>query len=191
MEDKHLLKKLVRDQNSGSNFQTDTHLKVKELKRGGSTNRIQNGKLEKSVCLLVQDLAKPIICYQVDSIWLAREWFCKHQPICVWGRGMTRLGEVGKKWAWQSWKAATATPWPDPSVCPGRPRVSSSKPNVAFGTVTAHRIGKNYEEDWCRSDREASWYLELLIPKLLQVIKLKKSVVEKVQFSILTNFSLP
>ena len=44
MEDKHLLKKLVRDQNSGSNFQTDTHLKVKELKRGGSQNRIQNGK---------------------------------------------------------------------------------------------------------------------------------------------------
>ena len=96
----------------------------------------------------VQDLAKPIICYQVDSIWLARDWFCKHQPICVWGRGMTRLGKVGKvgkKWAWQSWKAATATPRLDPSVCPGRPRVSSSKPNVAFGTVSAHR--KNYEED--------------------------------------------
>ena len=90
------MKKLVRDQNSGSNFQTDTHLKVKELKRGGSTNRIQNGKLEKSVWLSVQDLAKPIICNQVDSIWLARDWFCKHQPICVWGRGMTRLGKVGR-----------------------------------------------------------------------------------------------
>ena len=101
------MKKLVRDQNSGSNFQTDTHLKVKELKRGGSTNRIQNGKLEKSVWLSVQDLAKPIICNQVDSIWLARDWFCKHQPICVWGRGMTRLGKVGKvgkKWAWQRWR---------------------------------------------------------------------------------------
>ena len=95
------MKKLVRDQNSGSNFQTDTHLKVKELKRGGSTNRIQNGKLEKSVWLSVQDLAKPIICNQVDSIWLARDWFCKHQPIFVWGRGMARLGKVGKKWAWQ------------------------------------------------------------------------------------------
>ena len=72
-----------------------------------------------------------------------------------------KVGKVGKKWAWQRWKAATATPQPDPSVCPGRPRVSSSKPNVAFGTVSAHRIGKNYEEDWCKSDRGASWYLKL------------------------------
>ena len=157
--------------------------------------RIEMGREHKpnskrKIWFSVQDLAKPIICYQVDSFWLARDWFCKHQPICVWGRGMTRLGEVGKKWAWQSWKAASAIPWPDPSVCPGQPRVSSSKPNVAFGIVSAHRIGKNYEEDWCRSDREASWYLELLIPKLLQVIKLKKSVVEKVQFSILTNLKL-
>ena len=92
-----------------------------------------------------------------------------------------KVGKVGKKWAWQRWKAATATPQPDPSVCPGQPRVSSSKPNVAFGSVSAHRIGKNYEEDWCRSDRGASWYLELLISKLLKVIKSKRHVVEKVK----------
>ena len=86
--------------------------------------RIEKGREPKpnskrKIWFSVQDLAKPIICYQVDSIWPARDWFCKHQPICVWGRGMTRLGEVGKKWAWQSWKAAS---WPDPSVCSGRPR---------------------------------------------------------------------
>ena len=107
------------------------------------------------------------------------------------------LGQQGHDQAWQSWQKVGKVgrlqlpPLDQTLVCALANRGFRLRSQMSHLALSAHRIGKNYEEDWCRSDREASWYLEPLIPKLLQVIKLKKSVVEKVQFSILTNFSLP